>query len=71
MSMVNAVGARGQPPVKWGNRVPGYERERGERRMKRLEKARRECKDRNKWRLLSWPYHNRGSSQKKASDIDK
>ncbi len=29
-----------------------YVRERGERRIKGLEHARRECKDRNKWRLL-------------------
>ncbi len=31
MGMVDVVGARGQPPVKWGDRVLEYVRERGER----------------------------------------
>ncbi len=62
MSMVDEVGVRGQPPVKWGNRVLEYVRERGERRMRGFEHARREYKDRNKWRLLSWPSLDRGSS---------
>ncbi len=50
MSMVDVVGARGLPPVKWGDRVLEYVRQRGERRMRGLEHASRECKDRNKWR---------------------
>ncbi len=52
MSMVDEVGARGQLPVNWGDRVLEYVRERGERRMRGLEHVRRECKDRNKWRLF-------------------
>ncbi len=52
MSMVDVVGARGRPPVKCGDRVLEYVRERGERKMIGLEHARRECKDRNKWRLF-------------------
>ncbi len=57
MSMVDAVGERGRPPVKWQDRVLEYVRERGERRMRRLEHARRECKDRNKWRLFCNDHH--------------
>ncbi len=49
--MVGVVGARGRLPVKWGDRVLECVRERGERRMRGLEHARRECKDKNKWRL--------------------
>ncbi len=52
ISMVDVVDARGQLPVKCGDRVLEYMRERQERRMKGLEHARRECKDRNKWRLF-------------------
>ncbi len=52
MSMVDVVETRGRPPVKWEDRALEYVRERGERRMRRLEHARRDCKDRNKWRLF-------------------
>ncbi len=52
MSMVDVVGARGRPSVKWGDRVLEHVRKRGERRVRGLEHARRECKDRNKWRLF-------------------
>ncbi len=52
MSTVDEVGARGRPPMKWGDRMLEHVRERGERRMKGLGNARRECKDRNKWRLF-------------------
>ncbi len=38
MSIVDVVGARGRPPVKWGDRVLEYMRERGERRMKQGKK---------------------------------
>ncbi len=38
--------------MKCGDRVLEYMRERGERRMRELEHARREHKDRNKWRLF-------------------
>ncbi len=50
--MVHAEGARGLPPVEWRDRVLDYVRERGEIRIRGLEHARRECKDRNKWRLF-------------------
>ncbi len=55
MSMVDVVSVRGRPPVKWGNSA------RVCKRKGRLEYARQECTDRNKWRLLSWPSPNRGS----------
>ncbi len=51
MSMVDEVGTRGQPSVKWGTVLEDV-RERGKRRMRGLEHARKECKDRNKWRLF-------------------
>ncbi len=51
-SVIDAVGARGRPPVRWEDRVVEYVRERGERRMRGVEHARRECKDRNIWRLF-------------------
>ncbi len=42
MSIVDEVGARGRPPVKWGDRVLEYVRERGKRRMRGLEYTRKE-----------------------------
>ncbi len=65
MSMVDMVGARGRPVVKCVDRMLEYVREMGERRMTGLQHARRECKDRNKWRLfycghpLGGPLRNR------------
>ncbi len=52
MSMVDVVDARGRPQVKCWDRVLESVRERGEIRMRRLQHARTECKDRNKWSLL-------------------
>ncbi len=52
MSMIDVVGARGRPLVKWGDTVLEYVRERGERRMRVFQHASRECSDRNKWRLF-------------------
>ncbi len=52
MSMVDVVGARGQPSVKCGDKVLEYVRETGKRRMRGLEHGKRECKVRNKWRLF-------------------
>ncbi len=42
--------------MKWRDRVLEVVRERGERRMRGLELASRECKDRNKWRLFCHGY---------------
>ncbi len=40
-SVVDAVGARGRPPVRWEDRVVEYGRERGECRMRGGEHARK------------------------------
>ncbi len=52
-----------------GDRVLEYVRERGERRMKGLEHASRECKDKNKWRLLSLPSSNSGGVRRNRHQI--
>ncbi len=43
---------RGRPPVKWRDRVQESVRERGERSLRNLEQARRECQDRERWELF-------------------
>ena len=50
MNMINALGARGRHTVESQDRVLEYVRGRGEGRMRVLEYARREYKDRNKGR---------------------
>ena len=45
--------------VKWEDRVLEYGKERGERRMRGLEQARRECME----TILSWPSHGRSSEE--------
>ncbi len=44
----------GRPPVKWRDRVQEYvrERERGEGSLRNPEQARRECQDRERWKLF-------------------
>ena len=42
ISMVDAVNVRGRLPVRWEDRVLQYERERGQKKMRRLQHARRE-----------------------------
>ena len=48
LDIIDVTNARGRHLVKWEERVLEYVREKGERRMRGLEHARRECKDRNK-----------------------
>ncbi len=43
---------RGQPPVKWRDRVQEYVRERGEGSLRNLGQARGECQDRERWQLF-------------------
>ncbi len=43
---------RGGPPVKWRDRVQEYVKERGEGSLRNLEHARRECQDRERWKLF-------------------
>ncbi len=45
-------GVRGRPPAKWRDRVQEYVRERGEGSLRNLEQARRECLDRETWKLF-------------------
>ncbi len=40
----------GRPPVKWRDRVQEYVRERGGGSLRKLEQARRECQDRERWK---------------------
>ncbi len=41
---------RGQPQVKWRDRVQECVRERGEGSLRNLEQARRVCQDRERWK---------------------
>ncbi len=52
MSEIEGGNVRGRPPVKWRNRVQEYVRERGERSLRNLEQVRRECQDRERWKLF-------------------
>ncbi len=38
--------------MKWRDRMQEYVRERGERSLRNLEQARRECQDRERWKLF-------------------
>ncbi len=52
MSEIEGGNVRGRPPVKWKHRVQEYVRERGEGSLRNLEQARRECQDRERWKLF-------------------
>ncbi len=52
VSEIEGVNVRGRPPVKWRDRVQEYVRERGERSLRKLEQARGECQDRERWKLF-------------------
>ncbi len=43
VSEIEGGNARGRPPPKWRDRVQEYVRERGERYLRNIEQARREC----------------------------
>ncbi len=51
-SEIEGENVRGQPPVKWRDRVQEYVRESGEGSLRNLEQARRECQDRDRWKLF-------------------
>ena len=51
-SKIDAVGVRGRPPIRWDDRVMEYVNEREGGRFRGLEHARREYKDKEKWRLF-------------------
>ncbi len=52
VSEVEGGDVRRRPPVKWRDRVQEYVRERGERSSRNLDQARRECQDRERWKLF-------------------
>ncbi len=52
MSETEGGTVRGRPPVKLRDRVQEYVKERGERSLRNLEQARRECQDRERWKLF-------------------
>ncbi len=52
MREIKGGNVRGRPPVKWRDRVQEYVRERGEGSLRNLEQARRECQDRERWKLF-------------------
>ncbi len=56
MSEIEGGNVRGRPPVKWRDRVQEYVRERGERSLRNIEQARRECQDRERWKLFCCGY---------------
>ncbi len=52
VSEIEGGNVRGRPPVKWRDRVQEYVRERGEGSLRNLEQARRECQERERWKLF-------------------
>ncbi len=52
MSEIEGGNVRGRPPVKWRDRAQEYVRERGEGSLRNLEQARRECHNRERWKLF-------------------
>ncbi len=52
LSGVEGENVRGRPSLKWRDMVQEYVRERGEGSLRNLEQARRECKDRERWKLF-------------------
>ncbi len=52
MSGIEGGNVRGRPPVKWRDRVQKYVREGGEEYLRNLEQVRRECQDRERWKLF-------------------
>ncbi len=54
VSEIEGWNVRGRPPVKWRDRVQEYVRERGKGSLRNLEQARRECQDRERWKLFCY-----------------
>ncbi len=52
MSGIEGGNVRGRPPVNWRDRVQEYVREKGEGSLRNFEQARRECQDRERWKLF-------------------
>ncbi len=54
--------------MKWRDRVQEYVRERGEGSLRNLEQARRECQDREKWKLFCRGHPLVGAPKRPGSD---
>ncbi len=52
MSEIEGENVRRRPPVKWRDRVQEYARERGEGSLRNLDQIRKECQDRERWKLF-------------------
>ncbi len=52
VSYMEEENVRRRPPVKWRNRVQEYVRERGKGSLRNLEQARKECQNRERWKLF-------------------
>ncbi len=61
---------RGQPPVKWWDRVLEHVRGRGEGFLRNLEQARRECHDREKWKLFCCGHPLVGTSSRRRNELN-
>ncbi len=51
-SEIEGGNVTGRPPVKWRDMVEEYVRERGEGSLRKLDQARGECQDRERWKLF-------------------
>ncbi len=65
MSEIEGGNVRGRPPVKWRDRVQEYVRERGGESLRNLEQARRECQDRERWKLFCCGHPLVGASRRR------
>ena len=64
MSEVGGTGRRGRPLGRWRDRVKEYVCERTDNRVGGFEQARRECLDRERWRLFCRGHPLRGRSRR-------
>ncbi len=56
VSEIEGGNFRGQPPMKWRDRVQEYVREKGEGFLRNIEQARGGSMDREMETLLLWPF---------------
>ena len=62
---------RGRPLGRWKDRVKEYLCERGDGRGSRLEQVRRECLDRERWRLFWCHQTLKGRPQRESGNTDR
>ncbi len=70
---IEGPGKRGRPLGRWKDRVKEYMSERSATRGGGLEQARRECLDRERWRLFccGHPLGGRSRTERGVRDIDR